>query len=228
MNYTSTKLLSALSCPQDKSLRDINFAPLGAAAWTTSGDLAQNGITAIAQAASGAMRSGQGFDPTRDSVSASIKNSLLLAAAQGYSRLAIPFIVSGIFKDRIDPGARKPEIAFIITQSIANSRGSVDVVIVAWDPSDKALFDQYVRDVNDPGITVQKGSITDFSCHHCPAIVNAANMEVVSAAACQGILQRRSMGASMGDQNRVPSTKRRKGLSPHSGRPTQTHRVKCQ
>jgi O-acetyl-ADP-ribose deacetylase (regulator of RNase III) len=178
MNYTSTKLLSALSCPQDKSLRDINFAPLGAAAWTTSGDLAQQGITAIAQAASGAMRSGQGFDPTRDSVSASIKNSLLLAAAQGYSRLAIPFIVSGIFKDRIDPGARKPEIAFIITQSIANSRGAVDVVIVAWDPSDKALFDQYVRDVNDPGITVQKGSITDFSCHHCPAIVNAANMEV--------------------------------------------------
>jgi O-acetyl-ADP-ribose deacetylase (regulator of RNase III) len=178
MNYTSTKALSAQSCPKDPSLRDINYAPLGASAWTTSGDLANHGITAIAQAASGAMRSGQGFDPTRDSVSASIMNSLILAAGQGYSRLAVPFIASGIFKDRIKPGARKPEIAFNITQAIANFRGSVDVVIVAWDPSDKALFDQYVLDVNDPGIIVQKGSITDFNCHHCPAIVNAANMEV--------------------------------------------------
>lgn len=198
MTYASTNLLSATSCPQNPSLRDINFAPLGASAWTSSGDLANHGITAIAQAASGAMRSGQGFDPTRDSVAASIKNSLLLAAGQGYSRLAVPFIASGIFKDRIEPGARKPEIAFVITQAIANFRGNVDVVIVAWDGSDKALFDQYVGDVNDPGITVQKGSITDFNCHHCPAIVNAANMEVRFGGGMSGRIAKAVNGGANG------------------------------
>lgn len=179
MAYTSTKTVSAVNTPEDPRLRGLSMVPLGACVWTGSGDLARHGITAIAQAASGAMtHGGKGFDPTRASVDACIQNSFLLAAAQGHDRLAVPFIAGGIFFGRILPAIDKDGLAKIIVDACVKHRGGVNAVIVAFGNADYTRFNQAMAGSQDPGTTLVQGSITDFADHHCAAIANAANMEV--------------------------------------------------
>lgn len=54
-HYTSTSHVSAIGSPGNEALRSLPYAPLGSAVWTSSGNLAGRGITAIAQAATGTM-----------------------------------------------------------------------------------------------------------------------------------------------------------------------------
>lgn len=186
MPYTSTRDVSVLCCPDDSSLRAPEFAPLGSSVWTSSGHLAGSGITGIAQAASGAMARGVGLEPTRYSIAASIRNSLVLAQSHGASAVAVPFIASGRFLTRVQPVCGKSELAGIITETLVAFRGAVEAVIVAWSDEDHALFAPYVSHANEPGLRLVKGSITDFAAHACPAIMNAANMEVRFGAGVSG------------------------------------------
>lgn len=191
MTYISTKTVSTLNCPNNETLRDLNFVPLGASAWTSSGQLAGKHITAIAQAASGSMTmSGPGFEPTRESVAASIENSLALAAAHGRAGLAIPFIGGGIFYRRILPKITKAELAEVIVKAAEDHCGGVKPVIVAYDSGDHADFQQAITKLGASKVGLVQGSITDHNLHGCDAIVNAANMEVRFGGGISGAIGR--------------------------------------
>lgn len=190
MSYKSTQTVSANNTPTNPSLKDLNMVPLGASVWTSSGNLAKSGIKAIAHAASGAMghQGEAGFDPTRDSVAASIENSFLLAIQNGHDRLAIPFIASNIFLDRIVPPIDKDELASLIVKSCQSYRGSAEAVIVAFGQGDMAHFKKAMIGNTDKGVTLVEGSVTHYADHKCGAIVNAANMEVVFGGGLSGII----------------------------------------
>lgn len=190
MSYTSTQTVSANNTPTNASLKDLNMVPLGASVWTSSGHLAKSGIKAIAHAASGAMgHQGEvGFDPTRNSVAASIENSFLLAIQNGHDRLAIPFIASNIFLDRIVPPIDKDELASLIVKSCQSYRGSAEAVIVAFGAGDMAHFKKAMAGNTDTGVTLVEGSVTHYADHKCGAIVNAANMEVTFGGGLSGII----------------------------------------
>lgn len=195
MSYTSTQTVSANNTPTNAALKDLNMAPLGACVWTSSGNLANSGITAIAQAAPGAMgHLGVGFDPTRDSVAASLENSFLLAIKNGHNRLALPFIASNIFLTRILPVIDKDELASLIVKSCQSYRDSVDAVIVAYGAGDMAHFKKAMIGNTDKGVTLVEGSITHYVDHKCAAIVNAANMEVEFGSGVSG-----KIGTATGD-----------------------------
>ncbi len=188
MSYLSTKTVSANNTPTNASLKDLNMVPLGASVWTSSGNLANSGITAIAQAASGAMKHGVGFDPTRDSVAACIENSFLLAIKNGYNRLAIPFIASNIFRQRIIPVIDKDALASLIVEACQYYRNSVEAVIVAYGAGDMAHLQKAMIGNTDKGVTLVAGSVALYADHKCAAIVNAANMEVKFGAGISGII----------------------------------------
>lgn len=189
MSYISTKTVSAQNTPANPSLQKLNLVPLGASVWTSSGKLADRNITAIAQAASGAMAHfGVGFDPTRESVAACLENSFLLASQHGYKGLAIPFIASSIFLNRIIPSIDKDELASLIVKSCQTYRGSVDAVIVAHGAGDMSHFEKAMKSNTDKGVTLADGSITHYSDHKCAAIVNAANMEVIFGGGLSGVI----------------------------------------
>lgn len=198
MPYTSTINVSVLNCPENEDLRGFCpeagspldpkpfYAPLGSSVWTSSGQLSQRNITAIAQAASGGMKSGPGFEPTRASVAASVENSLALAAGHGYSKLAIPFIGGGIFYGRILPKISLAELAEVIVNAAENGCGIVQPVVVAFANSDVAHFKNAIAKLGATKVTVVQGSIMDHDLHGCNAIVNAANMEVMFGGGISG------------------------------------------
>lgn len=190
MSYISTQTVSASNTPTNTSLKDLNMVPLGSCVWTSSGNLANNGIIAIAQATSGAMGhlGEDGFDPTRKSVAACIENSFLLAIANGQNRLAIPFIAGGVFFHRIHPEIDKDELADIIVKSCQSHHGSVDAVIVAYGADDMTHFNKAMTGNTDKGVTLVEGSITHYADHKCAAIANAANMEVLFGGGVSGII----------------------------------------
>ncbi len=189
MSYTSTQTVSANNTPTNAALQKLKMVPLGACVWTSSGNLAGRNITAIAQAASGAMgHVGVGFDPTRDSVAACIENSFLLATKHGYKSLALPFIASNIFLDRILPVIDKDELASLIVKSCQSYHGSVAAVIVAHGAGDMAHFEKAMKGNTDKGVTLAEGSITHYTDHKCAAIVNAANMEVIFGGGISGVI----------------------------------------
>lgn len=189
MSYSSTQSVSANNTPLDKTLESLHMVPLGASVWTSSGHLASSGITAIAQAASGAMaRFGVGFDPTRESVAACIENSFLLAVKNGHNRLAVPFIASNIFLDRIIPAIDKDELAALIVKSCSLYRQNVDAVVVAYGAGDMAHFKKAMTANTDKGVSLVEGSVTHYTDHKCSAIVNAANMEVIFGGGLSGII----------------------------------------
>ena len=178
--YTSTRNVSALNCPWNDDLRTQPYAPLGSSVWTSSGDLANRGITAIAQAATGTMTPNIviGGEPNRQSVADSLRNALALAAAHGRTGLAIPFLASGRFLSRIQPACTKAELAEVIVQSAHDHCGTVRPVIVAYDRHDHGDFQTAIAKLGASSVHLVEGSITDFSVHQCDVIVNAANMEV--------------------------------------------------
>lgn len=189
MDYVSTDLVAAEGTPEDARLRGQRMVPLGAAVWTGAGRLAERGITAIVHAASGAMgRTGAGYDPTRESVTASIGNALRLTRGHGHGRLALPFIAGGIFAGRIRPPIEKAELARLIVDACAAHRGRIEAALVAFGEADLALFQTTLAAAPDPGIEVCEGSLTDFGVHAAPVIANAANMEVVFGGGISGVI----------------------------------------
>lgn len=199
MTYVSTKAVSALSCPDDARLRPLGLVPLGASCWTSSGDLAQSNITAIAQAATGSMnRVGAGFDPTRDSVTASVQNSFALAAVHKCPALAIPFLAGNIFRHRISPPCTNAELAVVIVQACNTYCGSVQAVIVAYNTHARSEFAAAMKAHPNPAVTLVQGSITDYTLHQCPAITNAANMEVIFGGGLSG-----AIGTATGHQAQI-------------------------
>ena len=188
MPYTSTTTVSVINCPENEALRGRNYAPLGASVWTSSGQLAAKGITAIAQAATGTMspHSVTGGEPTRTSVADAVINSLALAASHGRARLAIPFIASGIFRQRIVPPCDKDELAEIIVKACEDHCGTVTPVIVAYGTADHTSFQTAIAKLGATKVTLIEGSVTDHHLHKCDVIVNAANMEVTFGGGMSG------------------------------------------
>ena len=76
----------------------------------THGDLAKQGVVAIVHAPTGAMSECGGiYEPTPESVAASIDNGFLLLLANGFNRMAVRFIGGNIFLERI--GTTKETLA---------------------------------------------------------------------------------------------------------------------
>lgn len=207
MPYENTNLVSAIGCPVNDELDGATkYAPLGAAVWTGSGKLANQGITAIVQAASGAMRSGPGYDPTVESFKLTIQNSFALAASHGRSRLAVPFIGGGIFFHRIVPSITRQCLAQTITEACLAHHGQMEAVIVAYPHDVYALFAEELRAANDPQVSLLEGSITDFALHQCDVIINAANMEVVFGGGLSGRIADAANGSwTSGDGETSPA-----------------------
>ncbi|WP_135501298.1 hypothetical protein [Roseovarius aestuariivivens] len=204
--YNSTPTVSVIGCPRNDALRTRPYAPLGAAVWTSSGDLAQRGITAIAQAATGTMSpfAVQGGEPTRKSVSDSVVNALALASQNGRARLAIPFVASGIFLTRIMPACTKAELAEIIVKAAQDNDCGVQPVIVAYGAEDFGLFQTAISSLGATGVELVEGSVTDHALHGCDVIVNAANMEVEFGGGMSG-----KIGSATGQEAQINAEARK-------------------
>ncbi len=190
MGYVATERVACAGTPVNDALRALGMVPLGAALWTGAGQLEAQGMRGIAHAASGSMtvQGRPGFDPTRESVEASIKNAFALAGTHGCRRLALPFIAGGIFAGRIRPPIDKAELAALIVAACRAHRGEVEAVIVAYGDADQALFATTLAAGSDAGTTLARGSITSFADHQCDAIANAANMEVRFGSGISGVI----------------------------------------
>ena len=192
MGYVATERFACAGTPVNGELRGLRMVPLGAALWTGAGRLRAQGIRGIAHAAPGSMtlQGRPGFDPTRASVEASIRNAFTLAAAHGCRRLALPFIAGGVFAGRIDPAIEKAELAALIVAACHTHRGEVGAVIVAHGDEDRALFATALAAGSVRGTTLVQGSITRVADHGCDAIANAANMEVRFGGGISGVIGR--------------------------------------
>lgn len=181
----STDKVSAEQAASSPELPSLNMLPRGSALLTSSGRLKKKGIKFIIHAAPGAMspppksKTPEVFEPTIDSVKASIANSLALAKIEKIRKLAVPLVGGGIWLRRI--GTTPDELADAIVSAALDNRGDVQVVFVGFKRKDADTFRQAImRAASDvpSGVSVAQGSITDPSVHGASAIVNAANMEV--------------------------------------------------
>lgn len=181
------------SSRHSEELKKFNMLPRGSALMTSSGSLEKEGITNIIHAATGSMtRQGGEFEPTIESISNSIENSMKLAKANGHKRIAIPFVGGAIFLQRI--GTTPEILATEIIKSAINNREGLEVRLVAFDDYASSLFKKILND-NYPNLSsleasVVKGSITEYELHQASAIVNAANMEVIFGAGLSGAIAR--------------------------------------
>lgn len=164
--------------------------PRGSALLTSSGELNASGITAIIHAASGSMTKSEGiYEPTRESIANSLENSITLAKRYDHKRVAIPFIASGIFADRI--GISREDLAKLIVQTTVKNNQDIQTIFVLYGDADTALFKKTVADLGiktSPQLEIVNGSITDFSLHKATAIINAANMEVAFGGGISGVI----------------------------------------
>lgn len=191
------KRISTEGITLSEEVNTTGLAPRGSAVLTSSGELAPTGITAIIHAASGsASRNDPAFVPSLEGVVMSVRNSILLAQKNDFNSIAIPFIGGKIFLSRI--GISAEELAAAIVDSILSTpRDNIEVKLVAFGQTDFELFQKILHERGDP-FPVLEGSITDFSLHHCPVIVNAANMEVEIGGGISGVI-----GAASGSPARL-------------------------
>lgn len=167
------------------------MVPRGSAVMTGAGNLEPSGIRAIIHAATGSMaKTGGVFEPTLGSIKESIKNSLGLARENGFRRIAIPFIGGEIFSQRL--GVSPQALADLIVETSLTEAQGVEVRFVTFGDQDTALFQTALGHFQTPTINaaVLNGSITDFSLHRAPVIVNAANMEVTFGGGLSGAIGR--------------------------------------
>jgi O-acetyl-ADP-ribose deacetylase (regulator of RNase III) len=186
---------SAIGTEITAEVRAMGMMPRGSAVATSSGILAQKGITQIIHAASGSMGlDGRNFGPSLDGVVKSVMNSLELARRNGHKRVALPFIGGKIFVERI--GIPAQELAKAIVDNAMIHRGDLELRIVTFGSEDTSLFTTamapYRTLVPSKTVDVVDGSITDFNLHGATAIVNAANMEVIFGGGLSGVIARAS------------------------------------
>lgn len=165
--------------------------PRGSALITRAGNLRATGIRAIIHAATGSMtRQGGIFEPTLLSIQESINSSLELARANGFKRVAIPFIGGGIFSERL--GVSLESLADLIVKSSLQESHGLELRFVTFGNRDTSLFKDSLsrqREITADA-SVLDGSITDFSLHGASAILNAANMEVQFGGGLSGVIGR--------------------------------------
>ncbi len=170
---------------KDKLVKQ-DMAPLGSAAITSSGALAEKGIKHIIHAATGSMaKTGEIYNPSLESIDNSIKNAIKIADKYNIKSVAIPFIGSGIFISRM--GTTKEKLAFLLLK--ASATGNAHVVAVAYDEKDLKVFTKAYEKLEAPEkkkVKLVKGSITDYSLHKSVAIINAANIELVFGGGVSG------------------------------------------
>lgn len=189
-----TQTVSAKNTTLDKAtLEGKNMLPRGSALITTSGNLSTQGINAILNAATGAMGASGGiFDPTSQSTTNSIQNSFDLLTANGYNKVAVPYICGGIFKSRM--GITDEALAKLITDACFTSNPDASkFVLVMIDHHIYKIFQKVLADNYpkvDANAVLKQGSITDFSIHQCDTIMNASNMEVIFGGGLAGAIGR--------------------------------------
>lgn len=189
---TATVATPEVSGDEKSLLQKNNMLPRGSALVTSSGQLADTGITQIIHAATGAMgKSGDIFEPNLQSIKDSVKNSVILAKLGGHKSLAIPFIGGKIFLQRIGVSA-DTLASTIIGSAIKESNGEINIKFVAFGEADTALFKNSLSRlypvISNQRAEVLSGSLTDYSLHQSSAIVNAANMEVVFGGGLSGVI----------------------------------------
>ncbi len=178
------KLNVSLDGTVDNGELKEGLLPRGAALITSSGALAQTGITAIVHAASGSMnREGGHFEPTLESIRNSVANSVKLAEGFGHQRIAIPLVGGGIFLDRL--GIEASELAKNVIAAATNARKTIEIIFVGLE-ADVAAFKR-------AGATnAIVGSLVDGRAHGASAIVNAANTEVIFGGGLSGVIAKAS------------------------------------
>ena len=188
----STDLVSAKNTVLAKELRALNMVPRGAAVVTSSGRLADMGITKIIHAAPAAMSppaSDESYQPSLRSIENSIRNAVLLAEFHRLPGLAIPVVGGGVFFDDLHCSRRQ-----LVDSVVVGAAGSakVDIAFIASNDADFSFLTRSVAHCCLPAtrFRVLKGDITDYGLHKSPAIVNAANMEVQFGAGLSGVIGR--------------------------------------
>jgi O-acetyl-ADP-ribose deacetylase (regulator of RNase III) len=188
-----TDKVSAKDTSTSPELRKLDMLPRGSALLTSAGRLKD--IKFIIHAAPAAMtppedsKTPELFEPTVQSIQASIANSLVLAQQASIKKLAIPFVGGGIFLERLNKTPQ--ELADAIVTTTIKSCGKVQAVFVIYTKDDANVFRKAVKRASSgasSGVRVVKGDITDFQDHGAEAIVNAANMEVQFGDGLSGII----------------------------------------
>ena len=122
-----------------------------------------------------------GFDePTLDSIQASIENGFDLIKANGFQRMAVPFVGGGYFLSRI--GGTKPDLIDRIVLACLTKYAAETVIVIYKDPPLHTAFEHSIVKqfpALDPKTIVVDAGITNFHAHKAPVIMNGANMEVV-------------------------------------------------
>lgn len=200
--------VSTHDVPYVRKVIASKMMPRGSALMTSSGKLSSSGIHVIIHAATGSMVGSKGveFEPTVDSVSSSVKNSLILASRHGHKTVAIPFIGGKIFISRI--GVASEKLAEAIVRSALVARGDLQIRFVAYDAIDFGIFNKVLTQLlsepqfNSVGTAAQvvQGNITDFNLHKASAIVNAANMEVKFGGGISGAIANATQNEVVIDQ----------------------------
>jgi O-acetyl-ADP-ribose deacetylase (regulator of RNase III) len=181
-----------------RNVAGLKLLPAGSAFYTSSGSLANYGITGVIHAATGSSsRDGKGLSPTLQSVANSVRNCLILAARREHKKIAIPFIGGALFLNRI---ATTPEIlAATIVRSALEHKGDLVVALVPFGPQDTWLFQQTLDKLlaeeqyaasRDGSIEVCPGDITKSTVHGADVIVNAANTEARFGGGVSGAIAR--------------------------------------
>ena len=161
----------------------IKLLPVGCAFYTSSGALESTGISGIIHAAIGsASRDGRGFAPTLNSVSNSVRNSLVLARRRNHKRIAIPFIGGMIFLNRTF--CTKDQLARAIVKTVLEHKDGLEVRLIPYGAEDTWLFQQIVEEMQGQcpsagggAVQVCPGDITKFNLHGSDVIVNVATTE---------------------------------------------------
>ncbi|MEI8346577.1 MAG: macro domain-containing protein, partial [Pseudomonadota bacterium] len=125
----STPVISAEGATLTAEVQSARVFPRGAALITSSGNLADKGITAILHVAIGStIRRGPHFDPSLKGVTASLKNALLLAQAHGHKRVALSSMGAG----KLLPFMRVKNVKLvkIIIQTVVENRGDLQLRFV--------------------------------------------------------------------------------------------------
>ena len=187
------------------------LAPLGSAILTHSGILNSTGIKAIIHTGSGSMtQSGEGLEPSKDSVRNSLINALALAREAGHTRVAVPVIAGSIFRERMNNGEGidlNLLVDLIIDVLVEESAGLQLIMTIRPENPDEGKYireslkrlseaDRKHFEVDD---AVYWG-LVKFESHHASAIINSANMEFLFGGGLSGQVAKAANGMIPGDR----------------------------
>ena len=176
--------VSNITLDEFTKAKAAKLAPRGSATLTSSGELSKKGITHIVHAAYGSMtRNSKTYAPSISALKLSLTNSIRLAIDNKFKTIAIPFLGSGIFLERMN--VSKNDLASNILSILYQHSSQISIVLVAYGKYDFELFKSLNKDKK---IKIVNGSIIDFSVHNSKVIVNAANTELIFGGGLSGVI----------------------------------------